>query len=524
MAVRATRPNRHPGQPGVGFADLFRATCDRLSDRPALIDGAERLSFRQWLRHSDALARALGDLGIGRGDVVAFQLPNWWEAAALFTASASIGAVANPILPIFRERELEFVLRQSEARVLFVPESFRGVDYPAMVDRFRRRLPQLANVIRLRARSDRHFADMLDRAAAPPLRDLHPDSLLLLMYTSGTTSSPKGVLHTHATLVSEIHSLERVHGLTAADSTLMPSPLTHISGVLHGIMTPAIVGTKAVLMDRWEPARAVDLIDRESISYMIGAPLFLQDLLANAPRQGSSLRLFSCGGASVSADLMRQARLHLGCIAKRVYGSTEFPTMTTTSAGDADSHGATTEGRAIAPNQIRIVDQQGAAVPSGASGEIQAIGPECFVGYLDPELNREAFTEDGWFRTGDLGSIDADGYLTVTGRLKQIVIRKGEKISIQEVEQLIGTHPDVRDVCVVAVPDSEVGERAAAAVVSSNPALRAADLLTFLADQGLARQKHPERIRIVDELPRTDSGKIQRSAVGALFVESKPEN
>jgi len=457
-------------------------------------------------------------LGIQRGDVVSFQLPNWWEAAVVFCATARLGAIANPILPIFRERELEFVLRQSEARLLFIPETFRNVDYPALVDRIHPRTPALEHVVRVRDRAGAGFQSLLGTPRHVPDCEIDPADLLLLMYTSGTTAAAKGVLHTHATLVSEVRSLQRVHSLTPADSTLMPSPLTHISGVLHGIMTPAILGTRAVLMERWDAAAASLSIEREGITYMVGAPVFLQGLIAaRSPERRHGLRLFSCGGASVSADLMREANATLGCVAKRVYGSTEFPTMTTTSAEDAHSHGICTEGRPIPPNQLRIIGSDGAELATGQSGEIQARGPECFVGYVDAQMNDDAFTADGWFRTGDLGRIDADGYLTVTGRLKQIVIRKGEKISILEVETMIASHPAVIDVCLVGIADADVGERACAAVVSRDRGLGAKALLAFLREKGLAPHKLPERLTFLSELPRTDSGKVHRAAVSAMF-------
>ncbi len=299
----------------------------------------------------------------------------------------------------------------------------------------------------------------------------------MLMYTSGTTAEPKGVLHTHNTLIAEVQSLARIHALSPGDRTLMPSPLTHISGVIHAILAPALLGTSAVFMERWDAGEGLALIARERVTYMVGAPTFLQDLVdhPDRPRHDlSSLRLFSCGGASVSADLIRRARAVLGCVAKRVYGSTEFPTITTTDAADAASMGIETEGRPIAPAEVRIVDGDGRALGPGGEGEIQARGPECFVGYAVPSLNAEAFTADGWFRSGDLGTLDAAGYLRVTGRLKDIVIRKGEKFSVRELEGLIARHPAVADAAVLALPDPRTGERACAVI-----ALRPGTALTL---------------------------------------------
>jgi cyclohexanecarboxylate-CoA ligase len=520
-ALTAEQISRHHAAGDWGREPLgacFARTAAAHRDRVALIDADRRLRFGEWDRLSAAAADGLLRLGVQSGDVVAYQLPNWWEAAVVFMAAARLGAVVNPVLPMFRERELAFILRQSGACVLVIPGEFRGCDYPALVERVRSEAPALREVLVARAPAPggtRPFADLLGDAPAPAAA-VDPDALLMLMYTSGTTAEPKGVLHTHNTLLAEVRSLERMHALTAADRTLMPSPLTHISGVIHAILTPAVLGTSAVLMERWDADAGLALLAAERVTYMVGAPTFLQDLTARAPAAGTSLRLFSCGGAPVSAELIRAARAALGCLAKRVYGSTEFPTITTTDARDAETMGSTSEGRVIAPAELRIVDAHGRALPPGAEGEVQARGPECCVGYADPALNADAFTADGWFRTGDLGTLDAAGYLRVTGRLKEIVIRKGEKFSLAELEATIARHPAVAEVCVVALPDPRTGERACAvATLHHGATLTLADLCAFLLAAGLAKQKLPEQLEIVATLPRTDSGKIHRAAVRA---------
>jgi acyl-CoA synthetase (AMP-forming)/AMP-acid ligase II len=510
----------------------FAATCAARGYADALIDGNRRLSFAEWERLVGRAALGLLTLGIGPGDVVAYQLPNWWEAAVIFLAAARVGAVVNPLLPIFRARELRFILRQSGAALLVIPGHYRGCDHPQLVAELRGELPALREVLVARATApppmrtfDAFLATPWERApqtADRVVAAVDPDALLMLMYTSGTTADPKGVLHTHNTLRAEVHSLQRIHALTPRDRTLMPSPLTHISGVIHALLTPALLGTSAVLMERWDAGAGLALLGAERVTYMVGAPTFLQDLVDHPERPRhdvSSLRLFSCGGATVSAELIRRARAALGCVAKRVYGSTEFPTITTTDAEDAVRMGSETEGRAIVPNQVRIVDERGSVLPSGTAGEIQARGPECFVGYADPSLNADSFTADGWFRTGDLGRLDAGGYLRITGRLKDIVVRKGEKFSVRELEEMIARHPAVADVAVLAVPDARSGERACAVVVLRAAAALTLDQLTgFLRDAGLAAQKLPEQLEIVAELPRTESGKVHRAALQARFA------
>jgi len=529
--AQAYRAAAHWSQQPLGT--LFSRTAQDHAARVSIIDGTRRLTFLDIDRLSRRVACGFHALGLAPGDVIAYQLPNWWEAVVVFLAATRIGATVNPLLPIFREAELRFTLRQSGAHALVIPGVFRGCDHRELVNGMRVGLPALREV--LVARDDapagmRSFAELIDTpweralhadAFAAPAVD--PDAVALLMYTSGTTAEPKGVLHTHNTLAAEIASLARVHQLTPDDRTLMPSPLTHISGVSHGILTPALLGTSAVLMERWEPRPALDLIARERVTYMVGAPTFLQDLVARQPEvpaDVSSLRLFSCGGAAVSPALMRAARERFpNCVAKRVYGSTEFPTLTTTDAADALTHGIDTEGRPIWPAEVRITDASGANLPPDSEGEVQGCGPECFVGYLDAALNADAFTRDGWFRTGDLGVLDAGGYLRITGRLKDIIIRKGEKISVKEVEDLIAAHPAVDEVALIALPDPNSGERACAVVrLRPGTTLDLAALREFLAGHGLAKPKWPEQLEVVEDFPRTDSGKVLRPKLKERFA------
>jgi cyclohexanecarboxylate-CoA ligase len=532
--LRADEYRRSGHWPQRSLAAFFAHTAHRCGSRTAIIDAGQRLTFHALDDLSRRAAAGFAAAGIGRGDVIAYQLPNWWEAVVTFLAALRIGATVNPLLPMFRESELRFTLRQSRARLLVIPGAFRGVDHRALIAALRDDLPDLATVVVVRHAADTGMTpweSVLERApsATDDAVGADPDGVALLMYTSGTTAEPKGVLHTHNTLAAEIMSLERVHALWVDDRTLMPSPLTHISGVIHAILTPALLGTSAVLMERWEPGVALELIEREGVTYMVGAPTFLQEMLAHrdsATRNVHTLRLFSCGGAGVSPDLMRRARARFPhCVAKRVYGSTEFPTISTTDAADAATHGIESEGRPIWPAEVRMSDATGTPVARGAEGEVQARGPECFAGYLDAALNRDAFTEDGWFRTGDLGVLDAEGYVRITGRLKEIVIRKGEKISIKEIEDVVAAHPAVAEVAVIARPDAETGEHACA-VIRLHPGMSVdlAGLRDFLSLKGLAKQKWPEEVRVVTDFPRTESGKIQRARVGNLLDGRPPRS
>jgi cyclohexanecarboxylate-CoA ligase len=309
-----------------------------------------------------------------------------------------------------------------------------------------------------------------------------------------------------------------VHGLGASDATLMPSPLTHVSGFVHALLVPAVFGVRAVLMERWEPAAALALVAAERVTYMVGAPTFLRDLAhhPDLPRHDTtSLRLFSCGGADVDPTLVREAAARLACVAKRVYGSSEFPTVATTGPDDPPARRIDSDGRAIGAAEVRIVDEDGADVAAGSEGEVLARGPECFLGYRDPALNADAFTDDGWFRTGDLGAVDRDGFLRITGRKKDIIIRKGENISAREVEDLLAAHPAVGEVAVVAAPDPVAGEIACAIVRvrPGAPAPTLDDLTSHLLAAGLSKRKLPERLELVDDFPRTASGKIVKRAL-----------
>jgi cyclohexanecarboxylate-CoA ligase len=288
--------------------------------------------------------------------------------------------------------------------------------------------------------------------------------------------------------------------------------LTHIAGIVHALLVPAVFGTTAVLMDRWEGGEGLARIAAERVTYMVGAPTFLRDMAYHpglTSHDVGSLRLFSCGGAGVDARLVADAAGRLGCVVKRVYGSTEFPTVTTTGPDDPTRRRIESEGRPIGANEI-VLDEEGATVDAGREGEILARGPECFLGYHDAALNADAFTAEGWFRTGDLGTLDRDGYLRITGRRKDIIIRKGENLSARELEDLIAAHPAVAEVAVVGLPDAVAGEIACAVVrlrgAARPPTL--AEVAEHLTAQGLSRRKLPERLEIVEDFPRTASGKI----------------
>jgi len=510
------------------------AAARKFPDAVAVIDASTRITYRELEESIGAVAAHLAGLGIGAGEAVSWQLPNWHEALILHHAVLRLGAVSNPIIPIYRQREVGYILRQARSRVVVVPETFRNFDYPAMLAGLRPGLPDLRHVVVARSADRRETAPATEAGGqlpfeellrwdgeAPPAVERSPDDPMLLMFTSGTTADPKGVLHTHNTLDYECRSIIDVYGLRPDDVVWMPSPVTHITGLLYGLQLPAMLGTRVVLQDIWDPAAALRLIEAERCSFTVAATPFLHGLVHHpdlASYDVSSLRVFACGGADVPPGLIRQAELRLGTTATRVYGSTEFPTLSTSPPGAPEDKRAGTDGQAIGGAEYRIVGDSGADLPAGETGELLVRGPEMFPCYLTVADNEDAFTAGSWFRTGDLAAADADGYVSIQGRKKDIILRGGENISATEVENLLFEHPAVREVAVVAMPDPVLTERACAFIVpvpGTSPTL--ADVTEYLAGKQLARQKLPERVEIVTELPKTQSGKVQKFRLRELI-------
>ena len=495
--------------------DEFAAEVARRDpDRKAIVDRDRRVSYSQLVDASERAAGMLARLGVRAGDVVSFQLPNWLEAAIVHYATVRLGAVSNPIIPIYRAREVEFIVRQARTRVLVVPDVFRRFDYREMVAEFRDRAPDLEHVLVVGEPGDgaSSFAAELEAGGSVPNTDRTSGDPALVLYTSGTEATPKGVLHSHDTLVYECRSIIDLYELTGRDRVFMPSPVTHITGLLYGVLLPFMLGTTVVFQDMWDAATALDLIERERCSFCVGATPFLHGLV-HAPdlkeRDISSLRVFGCGGADVPPALIREAHERLGIVASRLYGSTECPTVTGTPLRAPLRQHADTDGRAIGRSELRVVDERGGELPPGERGDLQVRGPDLCLGYLDPALNDRAFTEDGWFRSGDLAVVDADGGVRIAGRSKDIIVRGGENLSAKEIEDLLFEHPAVEEVAVVGYPDPVLGERACAFVVATGP-LTLEELVDFLRERRVANQKLPERLQVVSALPKTASGKVQK--------------
>jgi cyclohexanecarboxylate-CoA ligase len=476
--------------------------------------------------HERALrvAGGLADLGVGPGDVVALQLTGRVESAIAHAAVLLRGAVVLPIVPIYGLREVGFVLRQSGAAAL-VAFTGRAGEVLAIRDG----LPGLRQVIAVEDGNrpvqgvvswDRLEEHRPLGAQVPP----DPDDVCVLVYTSGTTAEPKGVQHTHRSMLAELATMAGVRPDGCADFGYLDAfPPGHVAG-LNVLLRALVHGLPTVFMERWDAGVALDLIHRHGVTASAGVPLHLAALLEAAERSGrgtGGLRDYLVGAASVPPVLVERAD-RAGISAYRAYGSSEHPTISSGGPGDPLGKRAGTDGRPMPGTQVRIVDAEGRDLPPGRDGEIWSRGPELFAGYRDPALNAEAFTADGWLRTGDVGRMDEDGYLTVTDRLKDIIVRGGEKISSKEVEDLLSVHPAVAETVAVAEPDERYGERVCAFVVLRQGRHLDLDAVRdHFAAHGAARQKTPERLVVVDVLPRTAAGKVRKHELRATLQTSQ---
>lgn len=480
-----------------------------------------RKSFVELERASMRAAAVLTAMGIKSGNVVSLQLPNRWEFIALYVACTRVGAVCNPLLPVYRSRELRFVLAQAETAAMFIPQSFRDVDYAEMIAGLRPQLPALREVIVLDDASaglpERMFAGgPLDPAEAETCAKLsrpHPNDITELLYTSGTTGQPKGVMHTHNTLYGLIVEYIRALELTNDDVVLQSAPVSHQAGLLHGVLMPIMLGSTVVLQDLWDPNMAVRLIEQHAATHIHAATPFLADIADCAAVDAhdvSSLRTFVCAGAPIPRTLVRRAvdRLNIDVIAS--WGMTEIGTATCTRRQDPPERIFGTDGGPLNGIELRVVDDDGKPLPCGTDGRLNVRGISLFVGYFKrPDL--DAIDEDGWFDTGDIARMDADGYIRITGRVKDLIIRGGQNIPIVEIEDLLLRHPAVKEVAIVGISDARLGERACAFVVlKSSQEFTFTDMICFLKEAGTATPFLPERLEIVGEMPRTASGKLQK--------------
>lgn len=490
-----------------------------------------RFTYRELARMADRIAVGLTRLGVGRNDVVAMQLPNWWQFSLTYLACSRIGAVINPLMHIFRERELSFMLKHGEAKVAIVPKLFRGFDHEQMLEGLRADLPALQQVVVVGGSGANSYDALLSGPAwenepdAAEILSRHrpgPDDITQLIYTSGTTGEPKGVMHSANTLMANIIPYAERLQLGADDVILMASPMAHQTGFMYGMMMPIMLRASAVLQDLWEPKKAVEVIRTEGATFTMASTPFLTDLTRVVTESGQpvpTLKTFLCAGAPIPGPLVEQARSVLGTKIVSAWGMTENGAVTLIRLDDLDERAFNTDGLPLPGVEIKVTGGDDQPLPPGQPGKLYVRSVSNFGGYLHrPHLN--GTDAEHWFDTGDLARIDADGYVRITGRAKDVIIRGGENIPVIEIEALLYKHPAVAIVAIVAYPDERLGERACAVVVTKpGQSLTFEDMAAFLESQKVAKQYIPERLVLHDSMPSTPSGKLQKFKLREIIRE-----
>jgi cyclohexanecarboxylate-CoA ligase len=481
-----------------------------------------RFTYRELATMVDRIAVGLSRLGVGRNDVVSLQLPNWWQFTLTYLACSRIGAVFNPLMAIFRERELSFMLRHCGAKVVIVPKVFRGFDHEQMLERLKPDLPDLKHILTVGGHGPNSFEALLSDPPwekEPDAQEIltrsrpSPDDVTQLMFISGTTGEPKGVMHTGNTMMANLVPFIDRMRLSSDDVVLMASPMAHQVGFMYGLVMPIVLCGRAVLQDVWEPKKAIELIRAEGCTFTMAATPLLSDLTKNVVESGSgvpTLRVFQCAGAPIPSALVEQAHQVLGTKIVSGWGMTEVGVTTLVQLEDDDSLAATTDGCPLPGVEVKVIGSDGRALPPGEEGKLLIRGCSNFGGYLHrPQLN--GTDAEGWFDTGDLARMDSRGYIRISGRSKDVIIRGGENIPVVEIEALLYRHPAVAQVALVAYPDERLGERGCA-VVTTMPGqcLEFAEMVRFLKEQKVALQYIPERLLVLDSMPTTPSGKVQK--------------
>ena len=508
------------------ITDYLDEAAAATPDKVAFVDPRRQITYAALRREVDRCALGLLELGVRPGDVVSFQLPNWIESVVLQYGATRIGAISNPLIPIYREREVGFMVGLARSKVIVVPSKFRGFDYPGMVDKLAVDWPALEHVLVVDGspgQGTRSWAEFMatpweERRDPAELAELRPDpnEVTLLIFTSGTTGEPKGVMHTHNTLVAANNPLPERLGITSDSVIHMASTLAHLTGFLYGGRLAVQNGATGVFQDVWDPARFVELVEEHRITYTAGATPFLHDLLAAsnlAEHDVSSLVRFCCFGAPIPRALVREARRKLpGLVVVGGWGQTENALVTLGIPGDPEEKLIDTDGLPFPGMRVRVVDDSGTELPPGTDGRLQMTGPFLFVGYAERLEMTRALFDGEWFDTGDLAHVDAEGYLSISGRTKDVIIRGGENIPVAYVENALYENPKIASVAVVGIPDPRLQERACACVVLK-PGVEEftiAEMQQFLSEKGLARQYWPERLEVLPTLPATPTGKIQK--------------
>ena len=505
----------------ASLADYWQQTARAMPDKIAVVDNHGASYTYSALDHAaSCLANWMLAKGIESGDRIAFQLPGWCEFTVIHLACLKIGAVSVPLLPSWREAELVWVLNKCQAKMFFAPTLFKQTRPVDLILPLQNQLPQLQQIVGVDklapATSSLSLSQIIaDNTPLTTAITTHGDELAAVLFTSGTEGLPKGVMLTHNNILASERAYCARLNLTWQDVFMMPAPLGHATGFLHGVTAPFLIGARSVLLDIFTPDACLALLEQQRCTCMLGATPFVYDLLnvlEKQPADLSALRFFLCGGTTIPKKVARECQQR-GIKLLSVYGSTESSPHAVVNLDDPLSRFMHTDGYAAAGVEIKVVDDARKTLPPGCEGEEASRGPNVFMGYFDePELTARALDEEGWYYSGDLCRMDEAGYIKITGRKKDIIVRGGENISSREVEDILLQHPKIHDACVVAMPDERLGERSCAYVVLKAPhhSLSLEEVVAFFSRKRVAKYKYPEHIVVIEKLPRTASGKIQK--------------
>ena len=505
----------------ASLADYWQQTARAMPDKIAVVDNHGASYTYSALDHAaSCLANWMLAKGIESGDRIAFQLPGWCEFTVIYLACLKIGAVSVPLLPSWREAELVWVLNKCQAKMFFAPTLFKQTRPVDLILPLQNQLPQLQQIVGVDklapATSSLSLSQIIaDNTPLTTAITTHGDELAAVLFTSGTEGLPKGVMLTHNNILASERAYCARLNLTWQDVFMMPAPLGHATGFLHGVTAPFLIGARSVLLDIFTPDACLALLEQQRCTCMLGATPFVYDLLnvlEKQPADLSALRFFLCGGTTIPKKVARECQ-QLGIKLLSVYGSTESSPHAVVNLDDPLSRFMHTDGYAAAGVEIKVVDDARKTLPPGCEGEEASRGPNVFMGYFDePELTARALDEEGWYYSGDLCRMDEAGYIKITGRKKDIIVRGGENISSREVEDILLQHPKIHDACVVAMLDERLGERSCAYVVLKAPhhSLSLEEVVAFFSRKRVAKYKYPEHIVVIEKLPRTASGKIQK--------------
>lgn len=525
--------------PNRTILDYLNDAIVKHPEKIAIIDKKSSFTYKQLGKLVDRIALGLLHIGLGKGDVVSFQLPNWNEFIILHYAVTRIGAISNPLIPIYRDREIGYMVGMAESKMIVVPDYFRGFYYPDMIERLSHQWPSMKHIYVIGENApngmklfsslfDEPWEDRMDFSILDEITH-DPNEVTEIIFTSGTTGSPKGVMHTHNTLcISTNYWIDRLH-LKSDDVLFMASTFAHQTGFGYGVRLPTHIGGTGIYQDIWNPREFIEWVEKEKITFTAGATPFLQDTVQMGGIERydlNSLRVFVALGAPIPRHLVKEAVKKVPFKILSGWGQTEDGLVTLTRLEDTEEKLTNTDGIPFPGMELKIVDFEGEICAPNIEGSLLVRGPALFVGYFKRINDTLAEYSDGWFITGDRAFIDEDGYIRISGRNKDIIIRGGENIPVAYVENVLYEHPDISSAQVIAVPDSRLQEKACACISmkTGKSPITMDSMQEFLLGKGLAKQYWPEFIEIMDDFPRTASGKIQKFRLREMINERITDN